>query len=126
MLTQLIVSRLERGGDFRAVVATPNSATGELRLDTELLRLQHDFTIQPSRVRITMRAYLVDNRTRQVLAWKEIDETVIAGSGDAYGGVVAANKAVNAMLAGLSAFCADGAARWEQTESLVPGAPRAR
>ena len=70
MLTPLIVAALEHGVAFHAVVATSNSATGNLRLDTELLRLQHDFTTQPSQVRVTLRAYLVDNTTRQVLAWQ--------------------------------------------------------
>jgi cholesterol transport system auxiliary component len=126
MLTPLIVSTLERDGAFRAVVATPNSATGELRLDTELLRLQHDFTTQPSRVRVTLRAYLVDNTTRQVLAWNEFDETVISSSEDAYGGVVAANSAVKAVLEGLAWFAADSAIRWPSPESVVPGARRSQ
>jgi len=121
MLTPLIVSTLERGGSFRAVVAAPNSATGELRLDTELMRLQHDFTTQPSRVRVTLRAYLVDNTTRQVLAWNEFDQTVISSSEDAYGGVVAANSAVRAVLEDLAEFCADSASRWRSPESLVSG-----
>jgi len=124
MLTPLIVSALEYGGGFRAIVATQNSATGELRLDTELLRLQHDFTTQPSRVRVTLRAYLVDNTTRQVLAWNEFDETVISGSEDAYGGVVAANSAIKTVLEDLAGFCADSANRWRSPESLVPGSRR--
>jgi len=120
MLTPLIVNALESGGAFRAVVATPNSATGELRLDSELLRLQHDFTTQPSRVRVTLRAYLVDNTTRQVLAWREFDETVLSASEDAYGGIVAANSAVKTVLEALAGFCADGANRWRSPESSLP------
>lgn len=123
MLTPLIVGALEQGAAFRAVLATANSATGDLRLDTELLRLQHDFTTQPSRVRVTLRAYLVDNTTRQVLAWQEFDATVPAGSEDAYGGVVAANRAVQRVLEGLAGFCAEAAG---QRQSLAPAERRAR
>jgi cholesterol transport system auxiliary component len=107
MLTPLIVSALERGGAFHAVMTTPNSATGELRLDTELLRLQHDFTTQPSQVRVTLRAYLVDNTTRQVMAWDEFDEMVISTSEDAYGGVVAANIAVKSVMERLASWTRD-------------------
>jgi ABC-type uncharacterized transport system auxiliary subunit len=55
-----IVSALESSGTFRAVILAPTAAAGDLRLDTEILRLQQDFASQPSRVRFTLRAYLVD------------------------------------------------------------------
>jgi cholesterol transport system auxiliary component len=109
MLAPLIVAALENSGAFRAVVLTPSAAAGDLRLDTELIRLQHEFLTQPSRVRFTLRAYLVDDRTRQVLAWRELDAAVPAASEDPYGGVVAANRAVQTVLADLAAFCAEAA-----------------
>lgn len=109
MLTPLLVSALERSGAFRAVALTPSSAAGDIRLDTEVLRLQHDFTTRPSRVRFTLRATLVDERTRRVLAWREIESEAPAGSDDPAGGVAAANIAVQSALASLAAFCADAA-----------------
>lgn len=115
MLTPLIVSTLERKGAFHAVLTTPNSATGELRLDTELLRLQHDFTTQPSQVRVTLRAYLVDNATRQVMAWEEFDETEISTSEDAYGGVVAANIVVKRVMERLASWTRDHGATVSRT-----------
>jgi len=109
MLAPLIVSAVELSGAFRAVVLTPSAAAGDLRLDTEIVRLQHDFAGQPSRVRFTLRAYLVDNTTRRVLAWREFDETVAATSEDPYGGVVAANRAVQSVLKQLASYCAEAA-----------------
>ena len=44
-----------------------------------------------------------------VIAWREFDTAVPAASDDPYGGVVAANPAVQIVLADLSAFCADAA-----------------
>ena len=73
MLAPLLVAAVENTGAFRAVVLTPSAAAGELRLDTEIIRLQQEFQTQPSRVRFTLRAYLVDNRTRRVLAWREFE-----------------------------------------------------
>jgi len=107
MLSALLVGAIERSGAFRAVVSTPASAAGELRLDTELVRLQHEFLTQPSRVRFTLRATLVDERSRRVLAWREFDTSVVAASADPYGGVVAANRAVHDVLEQLAAFCAE-------------------
>ena len=109
MLAPLLVAAVESSGAFRAVVLTPSAAAGDLRLDTEIIRLQHEFLTQPSRVRFTLRAYLVDNKTRRVLAWREFDAVVPAASENPYGGVVAANRAVQTVLEDLSAFCAEAA-----------------
>jgi cholesterol transport system auxiliary component len=115
MLAPLLVAAVESTGAFRAVVLTPSAAAGDLRLDTEIIRLQHEFQTLPSRVRFTLRAYLVDDRTRRVLAWREFDATVPAASEDPYGGVVAANRAVQTVLENLSVFCTE-AARSAQLE----------
>lgn len=104
MLTPLLLAALGQDAVFRAIVPTPSAATGELRLDTEIVRLQHEFLSQPSRVRFTLRAYLIDDKTRRVLAWREFDGMVAAASEDPYGGVVAANRAVQAVLHDLSVF----------------------
>ena len=107
MLAPLIVTAVESSGAFRAVVRTPSVATGEIRLDTEILRLQHEFLSTPSRVRFTLRAYVVDSVTRRVIATREFDSAVPAASEDPYGGVVAANVAVRTVLESLSRFCAE-------------------
>ena len=107
MLTPLLVAAIGNTGAFRAVALTPSSAAGDLRLDTEIIRLQHEFGTQPSRVRFTLRAYLVDDKTRRVLAWREFDAAIPAASADPYGGVVAANRAVQTVLEDLAGFCAE-------------------
>jgi hypothetical protein len=70
MLAPLIVSAIENTGAFRAVILTPSAATGELRLHTEIIRLQHDLSAQPGRVVFTLRAYLVDTTTRG--CWRRV------------------------------------------------------
>ncbi len=109
MLGPLLVGALERSGAFRAVMQTPGSASGDLRLDTQVIRLQQEFQTRPSHVRFTLRAYLVDDKTRRVLAWREFDTDVAAASDDPYGGVLAANQAVQTVLAELATFCAEAA-----------------
>jgi cholesterol transport system auxiliary component len=94
MLGPLLVTAIEKSAAFRAVVLTPGAASGDLRLDTMIVRLQHEFQSQPSRVRFTLRATLVDDKTRRVLAWREFEATAPARTEDAYGGVLAANQAV--------------------------------
>lgn len=104
MLGALLVAAIERSGAFRAVVLTPGAASGDLRLDTEIIRLQHEFQTSPSRVRFTLRATLVDDKTRRVLSSREFEAIAPSRSEDPYGGVVAANLAVQAVLDNLSQF----------------------
>ncbi len=105
MLLPLLVNTLAHSSTFSAVVPAPTSVAGQRRLDTEVIRLQHDFTTAPSRVRFTLRAHLLDNVTRRVLAWREFDVVVASASEDPYGGVVAANQAVRTVLQELAIFC---------------------
>jgi cholesterol transport system auxiliary component len=113
MLAPLIVAAIEKGGAFRAVLLSPSVAAADFRLDTEIMRLEQDFVDQPSRVRFTLRAYVVDDATRRVIAWREFDETVAAASEDPYGGVVAANRAVQIVLEELADFCAKAVGSWQ-------------
>jgi cholesterol transport system auxiliary component len=121
MLAPLIVSALENSGAFSAVVSTPSAADGDLRLDSEIIRLQHEVGSPPNRVRFTLRVYMVDNSTRQVLAWQEFDESVAATSEDPYGGVVAANRVVQTVLEKMAIFCAEVAGNWQATASRRKG-----
>ena len=116
MLAPLIVAAVENGNAFRAVIPTPSAAAGDIRLDTEILRLQQHFGGGRSHVRFTLRAYVVDNATRRVLVSREFDETVPATSEDPYGGVVAANRAVQNVLTALAAMCAEAVAGWQPPE----------
>jgi cholesterol transport system auxiliary component len=109
MLAPLLAAAIENSGAFRAVVLTPSAAAADMRLDTQIVRLQHEFRTQPSRVRFTLRAYLVEDKTRRVLASREFDAVVTAAREDPYGGVLAANSAVQTVLGELSAFCAETA-----------------
>ncbi len=106
MLGPLLVAAIEKTGAVRAVVLMPAAAAGDLRLDTQVIRLQQEFQNQPSRVRFTLRATLLDDRTRQVLAWQEFDAVESASSEDAYGGVLAANRVVQTVLDQLARFVA--------------------
>ncbi|MES2877125.1 MAG: ABC-type transport auxiliary lipoprotein family protein [Pseudomonadota bacterium] len=111
MLGPLLVTALGHTGAFRAVVLAPGATAGDLRLDTEIIRLQHEFLSSPSRVHFTLRATLVEDKSRRVLAWREFDGYATATSDDPYGGVLAANLAVQTELDKLAAFCAEATRR---------------
>ena len=126
LITPLLVGTLQASGAFRAVVLTAGAAAGELRLDTEIIRLQQDFRVQPSRVVFVLRATLVEDRTRRVVGQREFESQVAAASDDPYGGVVAANQAVQAVLGDLARFCTDAALAMPLPAGAPTGAaPRA-
>lgn len=107
MLAPLIMIAIENSSAFNAVVLSPTNIVGDVRLDTEIVRLQQEFDSQPSKVRLTLRVYMVNNITRKVIAWREFDETAIAKSEDPLGGVMAANEAVQTVLEKLTVFCSE-------------------
>jgi cholesterol transport system auxiliary component len=105
MLAPLLVQAMEQTQGFRTVVPTPSAVPADIRLDTELVRLQQDFSTRPSRVQLTLRAQLIDVRGKRVLAVKQFDDAENAASEDAYGGVAAANRLLQRVLGQLASFC---------------------
>lgn len=105
MLAPLLVQTLEQSGGFRAVVQAPGAAMADLRLDTELLRLQQDFDIKPSREQVVLRVQLIELHSGRILASRVFAESEPAPSEDAYGGVIAANRALQRILEQLPEFC---------------------
>lgn len=106
MLGPLLVAAIGQTGAFGSVVLSPASVAGDVRLTTQIIRLQHNFQTQPSRVQFTLRAYLTNETTRKVLAWREFSAEAPAASENAQGGVAAANVAVQDVLAQLAQFLA--------------------
>jgi cholesterol transport system auxiliary component len=109
MLAPLIVAAVEARGAYRAVVLTPSPATGQVRLETEILRLQQEFLAAPSRVRFTLRAQLVESATRRVVASREFEAVAAAPSENPRGGVTAAHEAVRKVLGEVADFCVQNA-----------------
>ena len=105
MFAPLLVRALERSGAFASVAEARSAAAASLRLETEIVRLQHEFTQRPSRVRLTVRIQLSDVPTRHALGAREIEAVEEAPSDNPYGGVVAANRAVRRVLDEIVAYC---------------------
>jgi len=105
MLEALLLQALEQTGSFRSIVQIAGAVPADVILDVELIRLQQNFEMRPSRVQLTLRGQLIDVQGKRVLAVKQFDESENATSEDAYGGVVAANRAVQRILGQLAEFC---------------------
>lgn len=122
MLAALLVRALERSGRFQAVAEARTPAAAGLRLEAELVRLQHEFTTRPSRVRLTLRVQLSDVASRRVLGTREFEAVEEAHSDDPYGGVVAANRAVRRVLDEVVTYCVEASIGSEEGSSARPSA----
>jgi cholesterol transport system auxiliary component len=109
MLAPLLVEALERSGRFQSVGPSPEIAA-RFRLETEIAQLQQEFTVHPSQARFTLDVRLLDVTGRRVLVRRELEAVEPAPSDDAYGGVVAENRAVQRVLQEVVAFCVNAAA----------------
>jgi cholesterol transport system auxiliary component len=98
MLAPLLVQGLDEMGCWHTVVQMPVVVQGNYRLDTNILHWQQEFFTEPSRVRLTVRAYLVDLRAQNIIAAQRFEILANAPSEDAPGGVAAAHEALAILL----------------------------
>lgn len=104
MLEPLLVQALENSGLFSAVAHDAAGVRSALRLDSEVIRLQQNFGPSDSEVEFAMRFTLVDESAGRIVATRVMTFREAAGEKGPYGGVVAANRAVDGMLSALQAF----------------------
>ena len=98
MIGTLLLRSLEKSGLWRVVVPIPSSVQGDYRLDTQGLVLQQEFSQKPSQVRLGFSLQLVTLHDQVVLGSRRFEVVENAPTDDAYGGVLAANRAVSALL----------------------------
>jgi len=106
MLAPMMAQALERTGCWRAVVRTPTTIGADFRLDTEDLVLGQEFFSRPSRVRLALRAVLVDVREERVVAARRFEAAEDAPEDNAAGGAAAAGRAAAKLLESLAAWAA--------------------
>lgn len=102
MLLPLLVKALERTNQWEAVVQMPSPVRGDFQLIPENLLIQHEFTQQPSRIRIQLRLQLIRLQDFQVVITREFTALENAKTDDPYGGVQAANVATGKLLKDIS------------------------
>jgi cholesterol transport system auxiliary component len=98
MFTALLVQALGQTGAWRSVIPLPGSVRGDYRLDSHGFTLQQEFMQRPSRVRVVVRTQLVDLKEFKVVGTRAFEATEETPSEDAYGGVLAANRAIVTIL----------------------------
>lgn len=104
MLKPLLVQSIQNTGLYHAVLASPYGNKADLRLETELLKLQQNFLTHPSQIELVIKATLVNESNNQVIASRQFVSYVKAPSDTPYGGVIAANLAIENILDKMMVF----------------------
>lgn len=104
LLLPLLVESLRNTNYFHAVVSPPYVGDTDLRLETQLLKLQQEFFSKRSHVRLSLQVNLINNHTNKIISTRTFNSIMEARTMGPYGGVVAANQATEALMQQITAF----------------------
>jgi len=110
MLAAAMETRLDASGLFGAVLSQSSGIDTDLRLDTDLLRLQQVFSGSGSSVELVMKVVLVDLDSRELLGSRTFQYNETTNGANPTEGVDAAQQAVNRFLDDLVEFVAQAIA----------------
>lgn len=104
MLFPLIVQSLQYSQVFHAIASTPYTQQTDYRLDTQLFELQQNYLFKPSVVQLKVKAVLTHVEDNRIVGSAILGETIPCSQDTPYGGVVAANKATQALTEAIVQF----------------------
>jgi cholesterol transport system auxiliary component len=104
MILPILAEDVRNRGYFKAVVTPPFAGVTNYRLDTQLLVLRQEFILPKSQVRLVMDVDVVNANTNRIVASKRFHVVYNAQDNNPYGGVIAANKAVNNVARQIARF----------------------
>lgn len=110
MIGPLLAKALQDSGHFSAVVALGTGVPADLRLDTEIVKLQQEFGVSPSIGRVVLRVQLIDLASARVLGTRTIEASAPAPTDDPAGAVLAMNHALLIVFDQILAYCEELAA----------------
>lgn len=104
MLYPLEMQSLQSTGYFYAVAASPYVDRADYRLDTQFIKIQQNFMVKPSLMDVVIKVVLTHVEDNRIVSSRTFCERVSCPVDSPYGGVLAANKAMGAFTAKLSAY----------------------
>ncbi len=93
MLVPIMLESLRSKAYYRAVIPPPLLSSSNYRLSLQLFKLQQEFLLPTSQVRLEIQAILLDSRTHHIVASRYFAVLVPVSGSTPYAGVLAANRA---------------------------------
>jgi cholesterol transport system auxiliary component len=107
LLQRILIENFDKAGLWSAVLSAPSLLPAQYRLDTDNLILEQQFFSAPSRIRFALRAQIVDLKKPVIIASRRFELFETAPSDDPYGGVQAANRAVEKLVTQIAEWLAE-------------------
>lgn len=104
MITPLIAQSLEHSNFFFAVASGPDADKTDYRLDTQIIDFKQNFLIKPSQVDLVIQVYLTHVDDNRLISSQTFVMHTQCQSNNPYGGVVAANKTLQAFTKQLTNY----------------------
>jgi cholesterol transport system auxiliary component len=104
MIQPLITQSLLNSHAFKTVVSGPFVGNFDFILNTQILMLQQDFTQNPSVIRLSMRAQIIQGIDYRVVSEKQFSIVMPCIENNPYGGVIASNHATQRLLEQLTRY----------------------
>lgn len=104
MLQPLLVQKLRDTGRFHAIMSHAYGTNREFILKTHLIELKQNFATNPSKIQITVQAEIINSNDNKVISTHTFNITQKTHQNTPYGGVVAANQAVDLILNQITEF----------------------
>jgi cholesterol transport system auxiliary component len=97
MLFPLLIQSFQASRAFSAIASSPYPNQVDYRLDTQVIAMQQNFLTTPSQLELTLKIVLTHVKNNTILFSTILTETVTCTSDTPYGGVVAANQAIQTL-----------------------------
>ncbi len=104
MIQQLMIQTLQNTHFYHAIIPQANMGRYDYILNSQLLELEQDFLVSPTRERFKFSIQLVRAADNHVMATKQFSVSIPTHQNNAYGAVIAANKAVSIGLLQMTNF----------------------
>ncbi len=104
MIHPILVQKLRDTGRFNAVMSNEYNSNPQFVLRVHLIELQQNFAVQPSQVQLKIQAEILTTQDNKVIRAQTFITSIIAPQNTPYGGVLAANKAVDYVLNQITEF----------------------
>lgn len=104
MLYPLMIQSIQHSGYFLAVSSGAYTSKTQYRLDTQLLKLQQNFTKKPSVLELKVKAVVSRVSDNQILASRTFKQNINCPYDSPYGGVIAANQATERLTKEITQF----------------------
>ena len=105
MLVPIMLQALRSQAYYQAVVPPTLMVSSNYRLNLQIVKLQQEFLLPDSNVRLEIQAILLDGHSNRVIASKQFSTLVAVNGSTPYAGVLATNRAVADLTKRIATWC---------------------